>query len=123
MDIEVEMLVEVLLDVGGVVLQFFEGVIDLLFVFWGKILGIVCFDYVVDGVMEEVYSYYINCFMILLNFVILFDVDVCQLIDWFWVVYVDVYDWVVEFNVFGMGIYVVGDVMMIKFYVLGFVYI
>jgi hypothetical protein len=42
-----------------------------------------------------------------------------QLTDWFWVAYIDAYDWVVEPNVLAMGTYGVGDLMTTKPYICG----
>ena len=39
--------------------------------------------------------------------------------DWFWVAYIDAYDWVVEPNVLGMGTFATGDLMITKPYVSG----
>jgi deoxyribodipyrimidine photolyase-related protein len=46
-----------------------------------------------------------------------------QLCDWFWVAYVDAYDWVVEPNVLAMASYGVGGLMTTKPYVAGSAYI
>ena len=43
--------------------------------------------------------------------------------DWFWVAYVDAFDWVVEPNVLGMGTFAVGELMTTKPYVAGSAYL
>ena len=43
--------------------------------------------------------------------------------DWFWVAYIDAYDWVVEPNVLGMGTFATGDLMITKPYVSGSAYV
>ena len=49
----------------------------------------------------------------------LLDVSPRELTDWFWVAYVDAYDWVVEPNVHAMGTFGVGDRVTTKPYVAG----
>ncbi|MFQ3550366.1 MAG: deoxyribodipyrimidine photolyase, partial [Armatimonadota bacterium] len=61
--------------------------------------------------------------MILSNIAQLLDISPRQLTDWFWVAYIDSYDWVVEPNVLGMGTYAVGDLMTTKPYISGANYI
>jgi deoxyribodipyrimidine photolyase-related protein len=61
--------------------------------------------------------------MVLANIGALLDVSPRALTDWFWVAYVDAFDWVVEPNVLGMGTFAVGDVMTTKPYVAGSAYI
>ena len=57
------------------------------------------------------------------NLATLLDVSPRELTDWFWVAYVDAYDWVVEPNVLGMGTYAAGDLMTTKPYISGSAYI
>jgi deoxyribodipyrimidine photolyase-related protein len=61
--------------------------------------------------------------MILSNLATLLGIDPRSLTDWFWVAYIDAYDWVVEPNVLGMGTYATGDLMITKPYVSGAAYI
>ena len=49
--------------------------------------------------------------------------DPRALSDWFWVAYVDAYDWVVEPNVIGMGTFALGDLFVTKPYVSGAAYV
>lgn len=91
--------------------------------FWGKTSGLNCLDRVVADVWDEGYSHHITRLMILANLATLLDVSPRELTDWFWVAYVDAYDWVVEPNVLGMGTYAVGDLMTTKPYVCGTPYI
>jgi deoxyribodipyrimidine photolyase-related protein len=57
------------------------------------------------------------------NIATLLGVRPRELCDWFWVAYVDAYDWVVEPNVLAMGTYGVGPLMTTKPYVSGAAYI
>lgn len=92
-------------------------------VYWGEKSGFNCLDSVINDVWNEAYSHHITRLMILCNFGALLDVCPRQLTDWFWVAYQDAYDWVVEPNVFGMGLYALGDFMTTKPYVAGSAYI
>lgn len=91
--------------------------------FWGKASGLACLDSVVADVWREGYSHHITRLMVLSNIATLLDLSPRELTDWFWVAYVDAYDWVVEPNVLGMGTFALGDVMTTKPYVAGAAYI
>ena len=77
----------------------------------------------VESVWDEGYSHHITRLMVLSNLASLLDVDPRELTDWFWVAYIDAYDWVVEPNVLGMGTFAAGDLMTTKPYVSGAAYI
>jgi deoxyribodipyrimidine photolyase-related protein len=74
-------------------------------------------------VWREGYSHHITRLMVLGNLATLLDVDPQQLRDWFWVAYVDAFDWVVEPNVLGMASFALGDAMTTKPYVSGAAYL
>ena len=61
--------------------------------------------------------------MVLSNIATLLGLDPRALSDWFWVAYVDAYDWVVEPNVIGMGTFALGDLFVTKPYVSGAAYV
>jgi deoxyribodipyrimidine photolyase-related protein len=86
-------------------------------VYWGKPSGLHCVDTVVRSVWDEGYSHHITRLMVLSNLASLLDVSPRQLTDWFWVAYVDAYDWVVEPNVLAMGTWSVADLVVTKPYV------
>ena len=91
--------------------------------YWGKASGLACLDRVVADVWQEGYSHHITRLMILCNLATLLDISPRELSDWFWVAYIDAFDWVVEPNVLAMGTFGVGDVMTTKPYVSGSAYI
>lgn len=91
--------------------------------YWGVRSGFNCLDSVVEDVWREAYSHHITRLMVLSNFGALLDICPRGLTDWFWIAYQDAYDWVVEPNVFGMGLFAVGDLMTTKPYVAGSAYI
>jgi deoxyribodipyrimidine photolyase-related protein len=91
--------------------------------FWGNESGLACLDTVVAQVWREGWSHHITRLMVLSNLATLLGVSPRELTDWFWVAYVDAYDWVVEPNVLGMGTFAVGPVMSTKPYVSGAAYL
>lgn len=91
--------------------------------YWGAASGLRCLDTVVGSVWDEGYSHHITRLMILSNLAMLLDVSPRALTDWFWVAYVDAYDWVVEPNVHAMGTFGVGDLLTTKPYIAGSAYI
>jgi len=91
--------------------------------YWGKASGLRCLDEVVKAVWEDGYSHHITRLMVLSNIALLLDVSPRELTDWFWVAYVDAYDWVVEPNVHGMGAFGLGGLLTTKPYVAGSAYI
>jgi deoxyribodipyrimidine photolyase-related protein len=91
--------------------------------FWGAESGLACLDHVVGDVWKEGYSHHITRLMVLANIASLLDVSPRELTDWFWIAYIDAYDWVVEPNVLGMGTFAVGPVMTTKPYIAGSAYI
>jgi deoxyribodipyrimidine photolyase-related protein len=90
---------------------------------WGTPSGLRCLDSVVASVVDEGWSHHITRLMILANLAVLLDVEPRELTDWFWAMYVDAFDWVVEPNVLGMGTFGAGEVMTTKPYVSGAAYI
>ena len=93
-------------------------------VFWGKEpSGLACLDHVVADVWREGYSHHITRLMVLGNLATLLGVEPQQLSQWFWVAYIDAYDWVVEPNVLAMASYGVGELMTTKPYVAGSAYL
>lgn len=91
--------------------------------YWDRPSGLRCLDEVVRAVWEDGYSHHITRLMVLSNIALLLDVSPRELTDWFWIAYIDAYDWVVEPNVHGMGTFGVGELLTTKPYVAGSAYI
>ena len=91
--------------------------------FWGTRSGLHCLDHVVEEVWATGYGHHITRLMVLSNLATLLGIEPQQLSDWFWVAYVDAYDWVVEPNVIGMGTFSLGDLFVTKPYVSGAAYL
>ncbi len=91
--------------------------------YWGVPSGLNCLDTVVRQVVDEGWSHHITRLMILSNFAMLCGYSPRELTDWFWIGYIDAYDWVVEPNVLGMATYGDGGITATKPYVSGAAYI
>ena len=91
--------------------------------FWGEPSGLNCLDSVVADVWRHGWSHHITRLMVLGNLATLLGCSPRQLADWFWVAYIDAFDWVVEPNVLGMATYATGDLMTTKPYVCGSAYL
>ncbi len=91
--------------------------------YWGTQSGLNCLDTVVAQVQREGWSHHITRLMVLSNLANLCGYSPRELTDWFWIAYVDAYDWVVEPNVLGMGTFGDGGVTATKPYVSGAAYI
>ena len=91
--------------------------------YWGHPSGLECLDIAAGRVLSGGYGHHIERLMVLSNLGTLLDVSPRQLTDWFWSVYIDAYDWVVEPNVLAMGTFGAGPVMTTKPYVSGAAYI
>jgi deoxyribodipyrimidine photolyase-related protein len=91
--------------------------------YWGMPSGLNCLDTVVRQVVDEGWSHHITRLMVLSNLATLCGFSPRELTDWFWIAYVDAYDWVVESNVLGMSTFSDGGVTATKPYVSGAAYI
>jgi deoxyribodipyrimidine photolyase-related protein len=110
-------------DGGAVPAHFGAGRSPLPPAFWGTRSGMRCLDHVVETVWDEAWSHHITRLMVLGNLATLLDIDARELSDWFWVAYMDAWDWVVEPNVLGMATFSAGGVMTTKPYVSGSAYL
>ncbi|MFK7931641.1 MAG: FAD-binding domain-containing protein, partial [Myxococcota bacterium] len=86
---------------------------------WDAPSGLACLDTVVAEVWEHGWTHHIPRLMVLSNLATLLDISPRELTDWFWVAFVDAFDWVVEPNVLSMGTFGTGPVMTTKPYVSG----
>ena len=89
----------------------------------GSLQGSIAWIMSSDEVWRTGYGHHITRLMVLSNLATLLGVEPREVADWFWVAYVDAYDWVVEPNVLGMGTFALGDLFMTKPYVSGSAYI
>jgi deoxyribodipyrimidine photolyase-related protein len=91
--------------------------------YWGQASGLGCLDHVVRQVMDEGWTHHIPRLMVLSNLATLLSIRPRDITDWFWVAFVDAFDWVVEPNVLAMGTFATGPIMTTKPYVSGAAYI
>ena len=91
--------------------------------YWGERSGMFCLDTVVAQVKATGWSHHITRLMVLSNLAVLCGFSPRELTDWFWVAYIDAYDWVVEPNVLGMATFADGGLTATKPYVSGSAYI
>ena len=85
--------------------------------YWGEPSGLRCLDTTVAQVLARGYSHHITRLMVLSNIATLLGVDPHALNRWFWVAYVDAYEWVVTPNVVGMATCADGGIVGSKPYV------
>jgi deoxyribodipyrimidine photolyase-related protein len=85
--------------------------------YWNADSGLACLDDTIRTVLERGHSHHITRLMVLSNLATLLGVEPQQLNEWFWIAYVDAYEWVVTPNVIGMGTWADGGVMATKPYV------
>jgi len=76
----------------------------------------------VKNVWDEGYAHHIPRLMVLANIATLLEVNPRAICDWFWVSFIDAFDWVVEPNVLAMGVFATSK-MTTKPYVAGANYI
>jgi deoxyribodipyrimidine photolyase-related protein len=108
---------------GGAAPSALESHADVPPAFWGAESGLECLDQVVREVWQHGYGHHITRLMVLSNLATLLDLEPRDVTDWFWVAYIDAYDWVVEPNVLAMGTFGTGDLVTTKPYVSGAAYI
>jgi deoxyribodipyrimidine photolyase-related protein len=93
----------------------FDGALPELF--WYGDTKMHCLQQSVKPVIEQGYSHHIQRLMVLSNFSNLTKTDPRELNKWFWLAYVDAYEWVVLPNVLGMSTFADGGVLASKPYV------
>jgi deoxyribodipyrimidine photolyase-related protein len=110
-------------DYSGAVPSALDASLPLPAVYWGAKSEMNCVDTVVQQVIRVGWSHHITRLMVLSNLATLCGYSPRELTDWFWIAYIDAYDWVVEPNVLGMGTYGDGGATATKPYVSGAAYI
>jgi deoxyribodipyrimidine photolyase-related protein len=85
--------------------------------YWSGDSKMNCMNQCISPVIEKGYSHHIPRLMVLSNFSNLTETDPKELNNWFWLAYVDAYEWVVLPNVLGMSTFADGGVLASKPYV------
>lgn len=103
--------------------NYFEFSHDLPQLYWDGNTDLVCMKDAVTHVLDYGYSHHIQRLMVLSNFSNLTNTDPRQLNQWFWLAYVDAYEWVELPNVLGMSTFADGGILASKPYISGGNYI
>lgn len=85
--------------------------------YWSGQTSMKCMEESIKPVLEQGYSHHIQRLMVLSNFSNLTETDPRELNKWFWLAYVDAYEWVELPNVLGMSTYADGGILASKPYV------
>ncbi|MGB0175437.1 MAG: cryptochrome/photolyase family protein [Acholeplasmataceae bacterium] len=97
--------------------------LDLPSLYWDATTDLNCLHHVVSETIEYGYNHHIQRLMVLSNFANLIRVHPKALRDWFNIMYIDSFDWIVAPNVIGMGLYADGGMMSTKPYISSGAYI
>ncbi len=84
---------------------------------WGSKTGIFPFDTAIQRVLDSGYANHIERLMVFSNLFLLCEFDPDQVYRWFSSLFIDAFDWVMVPNVYGMGQYADGGLMITKPYV------
>ena len=87
--------------------------------FWTGQTGIVPIDNIVQKVMDTSYLNHIERLMVAANFMLLCEINPDDVYKWFMELFIDAYDWVMVPNVYGMGEYADGGMIVTKPYISG----
>lgn len=80
---------------------------------WTGETGIIYVDYLIDRAIKYCYLNHIERLMYISNIMLLCEIDPMEVYEWFiTIVSIDAYDWVMVPNIFGMGTYGDGGIMM-----------
>lgn len=85
--------------------------------FWDSNTGLLPFDAAMQRVLDSGYANHIERLMVFSNLFLLCEFDPDQIYRWFSSLFIDAYDWVMVPNVYGMGQYADGGLMITKPYV------
>lgn len=84
---------------------------------WSATTGIEILDRTIAGTLQSSYANHIERLMVLSNFMLLCEFDPDQVYEWFMSLYIDAYDWVMVPNVYGMGVFADGGLIVTKPYI------
>jgi len=85
--------------------------------FWSGTTEIPPIDAVIKKVQTYAYAHHIERLMIMSNFMLLCEFHPDEVYRWFLELFIDAYDWVMVPNVYGMGIFADGGIMVTKPYI------
>ncbi|MEL7492934.1 MAG: cryptochrome/photolyase family protein, partial [Cyanobacteria bacterium J06554_11] len=96
--------------------NYFEHTHSLPDFFWTGDTQLNCLHQTIDTVKRTGYGHHIQRLMILANFSLISGLSPQEVEDWFHAAFIDAYDWVMQTNVIGMGLFADGGVLATKPY-------
>ncbi|MEM9165210.1 MAG: cryptochrome/photolyase family protein, partial [Cyanobacteria bacterium P01_F01_bin.4] len=84
--------------------------------FWTADTPMNCLHQTLDQVKRTGYAHHIQRLMILSNFALIAGLSPQAVEDWFHATFIDAYDWVMQTNVIGMGLFADGGILATKPY-------
>jgi deoxyribodipyrimidine photolyase-related protein len=84
--------------------------------YWSTKVEMNCLHQVLDQVRRTGYAHHIQRLMILSNFALIAGYNPQQVEHWFHAAFIDAYDWVMQTNVIGMGLFADGGLLASKPY-------
>ncbi|MEL6814178.1 MAG: cryptochrome/photolyase family protein [Cyanobacteria bacterium J06598_3] len=84
--------------------------------FWDGDTPMNCLHQTIDTVKRTGYAHHIQRLMLLANFSLISGLSPQAVEDWFHAAFIDAYDWVMQTNVIGMGLFADGGVLATKPY-------
>ena len=96
--------------------NYFEHTYSLPDFFWDGDTQMNCLHQTIDTIKRTGYAHHIQRLMILANFSLISGLSPQEVEDWFHAVFIDAYDWVMQTNVIGMGLFADGGVLATKPY-------
>jgi len=96
--------------------NYFEHIHPLPDFFWDGDTPMNCLHQTIDMLKRTGYAHHIQRLMILANFSLIAGLSPQEVEDWFHAAFIDGYDWVMQTNVIGMGLFADGGVLATKPY-------
>ncbi|MEL6604850.1 MAG: cryptochrome/photolyase family protein [Cyanobacteria bacterium J06614_10] len=96
--------------------NYFEHTHSLPDFFWTGDTPLNCLHQTIDTLRRTGYAHHIQRLMILANFSLISGLSPQAVEDWFHAAFIDAYDWVMQTNVIGMGLFADGGVLATKPY-------
>lgn len=84
--------------------------------FWTGITDLNCLHQTLEQIHRTGYAHHIQRLMLLSNFNLILGTSPQSVVDWFHAVFIDAYDWVMQTNVIGMGLFADGGLLASKPY-------
>ncbi|MEM6452055.1 MAG: cryptochrome/photolyase family protein, partial [Cyanobacteria bacterium P01_D01_bin.105] len=96
--------------------NYFEHTYSLPNFFWNAETDMNCLHQTLSTIQRTGYAHHIQRLMILANFSLIAGFSPQEVEDWFHAAFIDAYDWVMQTNVIGMGLFADGGVLATKPY-------